>query len=406
MCSFDPLLVRKAFPALSKSENSSSSRVYLDNAATTQKPQVVIDFLNDFHTNAIGNVHRASNSLSLEITQQFENARETIANFIGAKAKNIVFTKGATEGINLVANSFVANHLTSGDEIIITEMEHHSNIVPWQLVANKIGVKIIPWRISSQDCTLDINELKKLLNSKTKFIAISHMSNVTATRNPIEEVISIAHLQGIKVLVDGAQGIVHEKVDLTSIDADFYVFSGHKLYAPTGIGILYAKSELLESMPPWQGGGKMIEHVSFDNSTFAPPPARFEAGTPNASGVIALATAIKWLEQYERKEIEKHIADLQQHLLNALSDVEGINLIGLQKGSGIVTFTIKGVHHTDIATLLDNQGIAIRAGTFCAHPLFEALGINGAIRISIGIYNTFEDIDLCVEGIKKACELL
>ena len=402
---FELNAIRRAFPAIS-SASTAKSFVYLDSAATMQKPQVVIDCINDFYRTANGNVHRATHQFAANSTAHFEAARQTVADFIGAPHKNnIVFTRGATEAINLIAYSYGMHNLKAGDEIIISEMEHHANLVPWQQLAKKVGAKIIPLRMDKQSCRLDLSEFDKLLTIKTKLVAIAHTSNVTGTRHPIEQIIEKAHKVGAVVVVDAAQGIVHEKIDVGSIDADFLVFSGHKIFAPTGIGALYGKGDLLAAMPPWQLGGKMITKVSFDETTFVPPPARFEAGTPNVAGAIALGTAINWFKQINSAEIKAHIHRLRSVLVEELAQIDGVQLIGLQPGSSTVAFNIEGIHHSDLATLLSNQGIAIRTGKHCAEPFMDALGINGCARISIALYNNESDIQRCIAAIKKAVQL-
>lgn len=402
---FDIQSIRNQFPALAQTIND-QSLVYLDSAATAQKPQVVIDAISRYYSSQNANVHRGSHSLTAEATSQFEAARQTVCDFIGAcSAKEIIWTRGATEALNLIAQTYARNTLKSGDEILISEMEHHANIVPWQIVAQQTGAKIVKVPMTSQ-CQFDYSAFETLITSKTKIVALAQTTNVTGTRQPIESVIKKAHQFNAVVVVDGAQGIVHESVNVTDLDADFYVFSGHKLYAPAGIGVLYGKQSLLESMPPWHGGGKMVEKVSFSGTTYSELPGKFEAGTPNVAGAIALSVAIDWFRQFKISDIEEHITQLQQLTYQALSKIEDITVIGFQEHASVITFVMDGVHHQDIATLLDQQAIAVRAGHHCAHPLMDALGVKGTVRISFAIYNTLDDVERLISAIKKAVDLL
>lgn len=397
--------IRDQFPALTQQVNQ-QPLIYLDSAATTQKPQVVIDAISDYYSKQNANVHRGSHSLTAHATSQFEAARDNVAAFIGASSsKEIIWTRGATEALNLIAQTYARNTLQSGDEILVSELEHHANIVPWQIVAEQTGAKVVKVPIT-KECQFDIAAFDSLLNDKTKIVALAQVTNVTGTRQPIEQVIAKAHSVGAIVVVDGAQGVVHEPVNVTELNADFYVFSGHKLYAPAGIGVLYGKLELLESMPPWHGGGKMVERVSFDGTTYSALPGKFEAGTPNVAGAIALDVAILWLNQFEQSEVEAHIHHLVEMTYQALSRLDDIDVIGYQPNSSVVTFLMDGVHHQDIATLLDQQGIAVRAGHHCAHPLMDALGIKGTVRISFGIYNDVEDVERLIAAIEKAVDML
>lgn len=402
---FDVDIIRRDFPSLDQHIHS-QPLVYLDSAATSQKPRAVIESISQYYSGANANVHRGSHSLTASATNRFEAARQTVADFLNAPVEGIVWTRGATEALNLIAQSYARQNLKPGDEIIVTEMEHHANIVPWQLVAEQTGAKVVKWPVNPNTCQLELTALDNLLNTKTRMVCIAHISNVTGTRNPIEAVIEKAHQSGAVVVVDGAQAVVHENVDVTAMDADFYVFSGHKLFAPAGIGALYGKPSLLEAMPPWHGGGKMVEKVSFSGTQYAESPAKFEAGTPNVAGAIALGEAINWLGNIDHKGAEAHIAALQSLLVEGIQHIEDVRIIGLQHGASVVAFTVDGVHHSDIATLLDQQGIAVRSGHHCAHPLMDALGINGCVRISIALYNTEEDIARCVAAIQKACDLL
>ncbi|GMM90044.1 cysteine desulfurase CsdA [Vibrio fortis] len=397
--------IRNQFPALTQQVNQ-QPLIYLDSAATTQKPQVVIDAISDYYSKQNANVHRGSHSLTAKATSQFEAARDNVAQFIGAaSSKEIIWTRGATEALNLIAQTYARSSLKPGDEILISELEHHANIVPWQIVAEQTGAKVIKVPMT-RECQFDVAAFDSLLNDKTKIVALAQVTNVTGTRQPIEEAITKAHSVGAIVVVDGAQGIVHEPVNVTELNADFYVFSGHKLYAPAGIGVLYGKLELLESMPPWHGGGKMVERVSFEGTTYSALPGKFEAGTPNVAGAIALDSAIHWLSQFEQQQVEAHIHQLVDMTYQALSQLDDIEVIGYQPNSSVVTFVMDGVHHQDIATLLDQQGIAVRAGHHCAHPLMDALGIKGTVRISFGIYNDIADVERLIAAIEKAVDML
>ncbi len=402
---FDVQAIRQQFPALAQQVNQ-NELVYLDSAATTQKPQCVIDAITQYYSSQNANVHRGSHSLTASATSQFEAARDCVAHFIGAQSsKEIIWTRGATEALNLIAQTYARSTLQVGDEILVGEMEHHANIVPWQMVAEQTGANVVKIPMTA-DCQLDIESFKTLMNERVKIVAVAQTTNVTATRQPIESIIELAHQHGAIVVVDGAQGIVHEPVDMRTLDADFYVFSGHKLYAPAGIGVLYGKLALLEAMPPWHGGGKMVEKVSFEKTTFSALPGKFEAGTPNVAGAIALAKAIEWYQGFTRDEVESHLHQLQSATFRALSGMEDIRVIGYQNNASVITFVIDGVHHQDIATLLDQQGIAVRAGHHCAHPLMDALGIKGTVRVSFAIYNTMQDVEKLITALEKAVDML
>ncbi|WP_282176853.1 cysteine desulfurase CsdA [Vibrio nereis] len=397
--------VTAQFPALKQNING-QRLVYLDSAATTQKPQCVIEAISNYYSQQNANVHRGSHSLTANATSQFESARHTVANFIGAKSsKEIIWTRGATEALNLIAQTYARSTLQPGDEILVGEMEHHANIVPWQIVAEQTGAKIVKIPMTV-DCQLDLSAFDTLLSSKTKIVAVAHITNVTGTRQPIERIIERSHQAGAVVVVDGAQGIVHEPVNVSALGADFYVFSGHKLYAPAGIGVLYGKLALLESMPPWHGGGKMVEKVSFSGTTYSELPGKFEAGTPNVAGAIALETAINWYRSFEQQEVEQHIHSLVHDAYTRLSQIEDVQVLGYQKNASVLSFIIEGVHHQDIATLLDQQGVAVRAGHHCAHPLMDALNVKGTIRASFAIYNTAEDVDRLIQAVEKAVDML
>ncbi|EGQ8089359.1 cysteine desulfurase CsdA [Vibrio vulnificus] len=402
---FDVQAIRQQFPALAQQVNQ-NELVYLDSAATTQKPQCVIDAITQYYSSQNANVHRGSHSLTASATSQFEAARDCVAHFIGAQSsKEIIWTRGATEALNLIAQTYARSTLQVGDEILVGEMEHHANIVPWQMVAEQTGANVVKIPMTA-DCQLDIESFKTLMNERVKIVAVAQTTNVTATRQPIESIIELAHQHGAIVVVDGAQGIVHEPVDMRILDADFYVFSGHKLYAPAGIGVLYGKLALLEAMPPWHGGGKMVEKVSFEKTTFSALPGKFEAGTPNVAGAIALAKAIEWYQGFARDEVESHLHQLQSATYRALREMEDIRVIGYQNNASVITFVMDGVHHQDIATLLDQQGIAVRAGHHCAHPLMDALGVKGTVRVSFAIYNTMQDVKKLISALEKAVDML
>ncbi|GAM54545.1 cysteine desulfurase csdA-csdE [Vibrio ishigakensis] len=398
---FDIQAIRAQFPALADTDI-----VYLDSAATTQKPKAVIDTITDYYSARNANVHRGSHSLTAQATTSFEQARATVRGFINAKStKEIVWTRGATEAINLIAQTYGRNTLSTGDEILVSEMEHHANIVPWQLVSEQTGAKVVKVPMTA-DCQLDMQAFEASLSSSTKIVAISHVSNVTGTRHPIEQMIKLAKQNGSTVVVDGAQGIVHEAVDMQALDCDFYVFSGHKLFAPTGIGVLYGKLELLEAMPPWHGGGKMVQKVSFDGTSFSDLPGKFEAGTPNVAGALALATAINWLKEVGIENADQHVKTLQKRAFEGLSKIEDIKMIGFQDGASVISFVMDGVHHQDMATLLDQQGVALRAGHHCAHPFMDALNIKGTVRASFAVYNTIEEVDRFIAAVEKAADML
>ncbi|EKO3426566.1 cysteine desulfurase CsdA [Vibrio fluvialis] len=401
----DIAAIRAQFPALNQTVNE-QPLIYLDSAATTQKPQVVIDAITRYYSAQNANVHRGSHSLTAHATSQFEAARERVAQFIGAPStKSIIWTRGATEALNLIAQTYARNTLKAGDEILVSETEHHANIVPWQIVAEQTGAKVVKVPMT-RDGEFGLEAFHELLSERCKIVALAHITNVTGTRQPIETVIAAAHQVGAIVVVDGAQGIVHEIVNVADLDADFYVFSGHKLYAPAGIGVLYGKQALLEAMPPWHGGGKMVEKVSFGGTTYSELPGKFEAGTPNVAGAIALKAAIDWYSRFERTEVEAHLHHLQTLTYQALSKMEDIRVLGYQPDASILSVVMEGVHHQDLATLLDQQGIAVRAGHHCAHPLMEAFGVKGTVRISFGIYNSEQEVAQLIKAIEKAVDIL
>lgn len=397
--------VRKDFPILSKTIYN-KPLVYLDNAATTQKPLSVIEAMNNEYLNVNSNVHRGVHWLSQQATELHENARETLRKFINAKSTNeIIFTRGTTESINLVASSFVEGFMNAGDEVIVSEMEHHSNIVPWQLqMARKgIALKVAP---IDDEGNLDMEAFKKLFSERTKLVSIAHVSNVLGTVNPIDEIIQFAHSQGVPVLVDGAQSAPHFAIDVQAMDCDFFALSGHKMYGPTGIGVLYGKEEWLDRMPPYQGGGEMIETVSFDKVTFEKPPLKFEAGTPDYVATHGLATAVDYLLDLGMDNIQKHEAMLTQYAMEQLSTIKDIRFIGTpRQKDAVVSFLVGDIHPFDLGTLLDRLGIALRTGHHCAQPLMQRLGIQGTVRASFGLYNTKEEIDVLVKGIERVAAM-
>lgn len=397
--------VRKDFPILSKTIYN-KPLVYLDNAATTQKPLSVIEAMNNEYLNVNSNVHRGVHWLSQQATELHESARETLRKFINAKSTNeIIFTRGTTESINLVASSFVEGFMNAGDEVIVSEMEHHSNIVPWQLqMARKgIALKVAP---IDDEGNLDMEAFKKLFSERTKLVSIAHVSNVLGTVNPIDEIIQFAHSQGVPVLVDGAQSAPHFAIDVQAMDCDFFALSGHKMYGPTGIGVLYGKEEWLDRMPPYQGGGEMIETVSFDKVTFEKPPLKFEAGTPDYVATHGLATAVDYLLNLGMDNIQQHEAMLTRYAMEQLSTIKDIRFIGTpRQKDAVVSFLVGDIHPFDLGTLLDRLGIALRTGHHCAQPLMQRLGIQGTVRASFGLYNTKEEIDVLVKGIERVAAM-
>ena len=397
--------IKSDFPILNQKING-HDLVYLDNAATTQKPKVVIDSINEYYRKTNSNIHRGVHTLSQKATEHYENARNKIANFINSESeKEIIFVRGATEAINLVANSYVRPLLNQDDEIIISQMEHHANIVPWQMICNEIGakLKILPM---NQKGELIVNKLENIINEKTKFIAINHVSNSLGTVNPIEHIVKIAHKNKIKILVDGAQAIQHIPINIKKINADFYCFSGHKIYAPSGIGVLYGKKELLDEMHPYQGGGDMIKSVTFEKTVYNDVPNKFEAGTPNISGAIALGTAIDYITNLGIENIAKHEAELLEYATKKISKISGIKIIGNAKNkASVLSFVIENVHPHDIGTIMDAKGVAIRAGNHCNQPVMDFYSIPATARASFAIYNNKEDVDKLMESIEKTIEV-
>lgn len=403
---FDVAKVRSDFPTLNQ-KVFGHDLVYLDNGASTQKPTQVINKIKEYYERDNSNVHRGIHTLSQRATDQFEAARVTVQKFINAPSDSeIIFTSGTTESINLVAHSYVRAFLSAGDEVIISSMEHHSNIVPWQLLEQQIGIKLVVAPINKNGDFL-FDEYEKLINERTKFVAITQLSNALGTITPIKAIIDAAHDVGAKVLVDGAQAIAHTEVDVQSLDCDFYAFSGHKIFSPTGIGVLFGKRELLDAMPPYKGGGEMIKVVSFSGTTFNEVPHKFEAGTPNIAGVIGMAAGLDYVRDLGIANIAAYEHDLLEYGTEKLLAIDGLKIIGSAKHkASILSFQIDGIHASDLGTLLDHQGIAIRVGHHCAMPIMEFFGVDATARASLAFYNTKEDIDALVAAINKAVEML
>ena len=397
--------IREQFPIL-KTKVNGKTLMYFDNGATTQKPQTVIDAISNYHQNENSNIHRGVHFLSGLATDKFEDTRKTIQQFIGAKhSKEIIFTKGTTDSINLVANGF-RTLLKSGDEVMISELEHHSNIVPWQMCCEISGatLKVIPILDNGE---LNMIEFENLLTENTKLVAVSHVSNALGTISPIEDIIEKAHKVSAQVLIDGAQAASHIPLNMQQLDADFYVFSAHKMYGPTGVGILYGKEEVLNNLPPYQGGGEMIKEVSFTKTTYADLPHKFEAGTPNISGVIAFKNAIDFISEIGVETIAKHEDKLLKYATSEILKIEGVKIYGTsEKKSGIISFNIEGLHPYDIGMIVDKMGVAIRTGHHCTQPVMSRFNIPGTARISVAVYNTKDEIDVCINAIKKAKVML
>ena len=397
--------IRRDFPILGRTVYD-KPLVYLDNAATTQKPLCVLDAMRDEYLNVNANVHRGVHYLSQQATDLHEAARERVRQFIGAaKTEEIVFTRGTTEAINLVASSFAEAMMKEGDEVIVSVMEHHSNIVPWQLRASRRGivVKVIPINDQGELC---IDEYERLFSPRTRLVSVAHVSNVLGTINPVDRIIAIAHQHGVPVLVDGAQSTPHMKIDVRQMECDFFALSGHKMYGPTGIGVLYGKEEWLDRLPPYQGGGEMIESVSFGKTTFERPPLKFEAGTPDYIASHGLAVAIDYIERIGLDNIAAHERSLTEYCMSQLANIEGMRLIGEAKEKdAVVSFLVGDIHHLDMGTLLDRLGIAVRTGHHCAQPLMERLGVLGTVRASFALYNTRDEVDALVAGIKRVSSM-
>ena len=397
--------IRDRFPLLNIKVNS-SPLIYFDNAATTQKPKEVIDEITKYYQEENSNIHRGVHHLSQISTDNFEECRVKVQGFLNAEfSHEIIFTKGTTDSINLVSTCF-QDQLQKGDEIIISEMEHHSNIVPWQMCCQKTGANLKVVQIDDRG-NLDMTHFKEILSNKTKIVAITHISNSLGTINPVKEIIQLSHDKNAKVLIDGAQAAAHVEVDVQALDVDFYCFSAHKLFGPTGVGILYGKEKILNSLPPYQGGGEMIEKVELYKSTYAPLPHKFEAGTPNIAGVIAFKRSISLIQEIGLQEISKHEDELLQYATEKLLEIKGLEIIGTSdKKSAIISFNIKGIHHYDLGVLLDKMGVAIRTGHHCTQPVMTRFNIPGTARISFAYYNTFEEIDSCIIAINKAKKML
>lgn len=393
--------IRKEFPILSRQVHE-KPLVYLDNGATTQKPQCVIDKITEMYTSINANVHRGVHFLSQAATDEHEYSRRTVCQFINAaSADEIVFTRGTTEAINLIASSFCREFCKEGDEIIISAMEHHSNIVPWQLQKSVSGIKLRVLPITDEG-EIELGQLEKMISSRTKLISVTHVSNVLGTINPIEKIIEIAHRYYIPVLIDAAQSVQHFSIDVRNLDCDFLVFSSHKTYGPTGMGVLYGKEKWLEKLPPYQGGGEMIESVSFEKTTFANLPFKFEAGTPDYVGSAALATALKYLSNLGMDNILKQEHELLAYATERLSAIDKLKIYGTAKNkSSVISFVVDGIHPYDMGVLLDTQGIAVRTGHHCAEPLMRRLGVEGTVRASFALYNTKEEVDILIKGIER-----
>ena len=403
---FDVERIRQDFPILDQRVNG-KPLVYLDNAATSQKPRAVIDAVTRYYQLDNANIHRGLHALSQRATEEFESARDTVQRFLhAAEPSEIIFVRGATEGINLVAQTYGRANVAAGDELLITAMEHHSNIVPWQLLCEekRAKLKVVPVDDSGE---LRMETMDRLLTPRTKLLAVAHVSNALGTVNPVREIVQLAHARGIPVLVDGAQGVPHLAVDVAALDIDFYVFSGHKMYGPMGIGVLYGKKALLEAMPPYQAGGDMISSVTFEKTTYNRLPHRFEAGTPNVSGVVGLGAAIEYVERLGRANVSGYEHDLLTYATSEVSRVPGVRLIGTAKEkAAVLSFVMEGIHPHDIGTILDQEGVAIRTGHHCAQPLMERFGVSATARASFGLYNTRREVDRLVEGLRKVREVL
>nr|WP_311150067.1 cysteine desulfurase [uncultured Prevotella sp.] len=399
---YDITKVRESFPILSRTVYG-KPLIYLDNGATTQKPLCVLDAMQEEYLNVNANVHRGVHWMSQQATDLHEAARETVRKFINARSTTeIVFTRGTTESLNLVASSFVEGCMKEGDEVIVSTMEHHSNIVPWQLQEQRKGIvlKVIPM---TDEGELQLEAYEKLFTERTKLVSVTQVSNVLGTINPVKKMIRIAHEHGVPVVVDGAQSVPHFAVDVQDLDCDFLAFSGHKVYGPTGVGVLYGKEEWLDRLPPYQGGGEMIERVSFEKTTFERSPLKFEAGTPDYIATHGLATALDYVTSLGMDNILAHEQDLTRYALQQLREIEGMHIYGHRNDSGdaVISFNVGDIHHMDLGTLLDQLGIAVRTGHHCAQPLMDCLGILGTVRASFGLYNTREEVDALVAGIKR-----
>ena len=402
---FDINTIRNDFPILGRKVYD-RPLVYLDNAATTQKPRCVVEAITDEYYNVNANVHRGVHYLSQQATDLHEEAREKVRRFINARSTSeTIFTRGTTESLNLVASSFCDEFMQEGDEVIVSVMEHHSNIVPWQLQAAKkgIAVRVIPM---TDEGELRLDEYERLFTDRTKLVSVTHVSNVLGTVNPVDEIIRIAHSHGVPVMVDGAQSAPHFAVDVQAMDCDFFAFSGHKMYGPTGVGVLYGKEDWLDRLPPYQGGGEMIESVSFERTVFERLPFKFEAGTPDYVATNGLAKAIDYITAIGMDNIQRHEHELTEYAMRRLAEVDGIRIFGTSpRKDAVVSFLVGDIHHLDMGTLLDRLGIAVRTGHHCAQPLMQRLGIQGTVRASFALYNTKEEIDVLVDGIKRVSRM-
>lgn len=402
---YDIQKIREDFPILDR-EVYGKPLIYLDNGATTQKPRQVVEAITDEYYSVNANVHRGVHFLSQQATELHEASRETVRRFINARSSNeIVFTRGTTESINLLASSFADSQMKEGDEVIVSVMEHHSNIVPWQLQAARKGIvlKVIPMNDKGE---LLLDEYEKLFSERTKLVSFAHVSNVLGTVNPAKEMIATAHAHGVPVLIDGAQSVPHMKVDVQDLDADFFAFSGHKIYGPTGVGVLYGKEEWLDKLPPYQGGGEMIQSVSFEKTTFNELPFKFEAGTPDYIGTTALAKALDYVSAIGMENIAAHEHELTLYAMQRLKEINGMRIFGeAEHKSSVISFLVGNIHHLDMGTLLDRLGIAVRTGHHCAQPLMIRMGIEGTVRASFGLYNTKEEIDMLAAGIERVSRM-
>jgi len=405
---YDINKVREDFPILSR-EVYGKPLVYLDNAATTQKPLCVLDAMREEYLNVNANVHRGVHYLSQKATDLHEAAREKVRQFIhAAKTEEIIFTRGTTEAINLVAASFCASQMKEGDEVLVTEMEHHSNIVPWQLQAQQRGIIVRHLPMTDDGRLVSCDDIAPFLTERTKLVSITHVSNVLGTINPVADIIRMAHERGIPVMVDGAQSAPHMAIDVQNMDCDFYAFSGHKMYGPTGVGVLYGKEAWLEKLPPYQGGGEMIDKVTWEKTTFERLPFKFEAGTPDYVATHGLATAIDYIHSVGIENIQQHEQELTRYCMEQLESIEGMRIYGPQQAihkDAVVSFNVGAIHHLDLGTLLDRLGIAVRTGHHCAQPLMDRLGIQGTVRASFALYNTKEEVDILVAGIRRVSKM-
>ncbi|HVH89240.1 MAG TPA: cysteine desulfurase [Terriglobales bacterium] len=402
---FDVARVRRDFPILAQKVRG-KDLVYLDNAATSQKPQQVVDAITRYYQSGNANIHRGVHFLSEHATEEHEAAREAVRQFINAtRTEELIFVRGTTEGINLIAQTYGRAHVGSGDEVLISAMEHHSNIVPWQILCEQQGAKLRVIPINDQGELL-MDEFQKLMSPRTKIIAVAHVSNALGTINPIREIVKIAHARNVPVLVDGAQGVPHIKVDVQNLDCDFYAFSSHKMYGPMGMGVLYGKYDLLNAMPPYQGGGDMIRSVTFEKTTYNQLPYKFEAGTPDVAGAIGLAAAVNYLNGLGIESVAAHEHELLAYATAELSKLSGIRVIGnAREKAAVLSFVLEGVHPHDIGTILDQEGIAVRTGHHCAQPIMQRFGIPATVRASFGLYNTKSEVDALVAGIDKVREV-